>query len=253
VSSPYAIDNPVNKNFEGLVDIDTHLMSYKLAPVRLNCAAGSPQNEFLVCQREEDCGGVTGQTKLCRKPSASEIHKNLLINNQFGKMFVDTLVAQLLLVPSSKGINPPPALDPLDIDHFKCYSVRASKRNVCERDPSRICKTDLDCGEDGSCVPMFSKRTVNLEDQFQEQVFVVVKPTRLCAPAQKKDEQMVDPKGTEGTHLMCYKVKGAIRHTSKKVYVNNQFGPEQLYYTLIEDELCVPSTNRATSSYELTG
>jgi hypothetical protein len=279
VRIPFRLYNPVSKNLGGIDDTDTHLMGYRLGPVRLSCTEGSPQNEFFACETEEDCGGITGQTQYCRRPVTREIHKNLLIENQFGKIFVDTLLAEILLVPSSKDlITFPPTLDPLDIDHFKCYRVRAARRGICQNNLSLRCKTDQDCDTSGPCIQSFSRKTVYLEDQFAKpQVFNVVRASRLCAPAQKNDEPMVGPNGINGTHLMCYKVRRAlrfcnnvpfsepvsckkerncggqlrvtnycevqkIRHEPTEVFINNQFGSDQQFLTLIEDELCVPST-----------
>ena len=109
----------------------------------------------------------------------------------------------------------------MPIDHFKCYKVKVPKG-----------------------IKRFQRRTVTLADQFEDKEFVVTKPTKLCTPVDKNGEGFVNPKGKDGQHLMCYKVKpasGEAKHAKRTgVHVNNQFGPEQLD-TIKEEELCVPS------------
>ena len=148
-------------------------------------------------------------------------------------------------MPTAKSLaGPVPPLDPVNLDHFKCYKVSVKKR-VCLKDPNVKCKTDSQCveaGVGGKCNLGFQKRQVTLDDQFPDPVRLldVVKPTRLCTPVNKDSEGIKNL----NAHLMCYKVKpakGEPKHVKiKGIHVNNQFGLEELD-TMREEELCVPS------------
>ena len=79
--------------------------------------------------------------------------------------------------------------------------------------------------------------------------YAVVKPTRLCTPAEKNDE----PVKRSDAHLMCYQLKLAktdprqAKHTRRiGVRVANQLVRERVD-TVKEEELCVPSTMSALS------
>ena len=71
---------------------------------------------------------------------------------------------------------------------------------------------------------------------------MVKKPRSLCNPVDKNGEDPTAPTHTD--HLMCYQVKQV--KTDLKflkvagVFVNNQFGPEQLDVKK-PSELCVPA------------
>ena len=189
VKKPKSLCNPADKNEEGIEDLDTHLVGYKIRRVK-------------------------GESKHVKR-------KNIRVVNQFGTIFVTTKKPDRLLVPSAKSLfTTPDPLDPVLIDHFKCYKVKRTKGT-----------------------PKFPKGiTVTIGDQFPDtpKVFKVKKPTRLCTPVDKEGEGIIDPTA----HLMCYKVKrvkGQPKHEKVKgIHVNNQFGPRQLD-TKKPKELCVPS------------
>ncbi len=91
--------NPADKNGEGIIDLDTHLVGYKIKR-----AKGEPKHEK---------------------------RTNIEVVNQFGTIFVDTKKPDRLLVPSLKDLdNPIPDIDVPDeflVDHFKCYKVEVSE------------------------------------------------------------------------------------------------------------------------------
>jgi len=189
VVKPVALLNPADKNGEGIYDPDTHLMSYK----------------------------VEGRRN--HRPRM----KNILVEDQFGKLSVDLVKADRLLVPAFKSRDEepadPPVIDAINVDHFLCYRVKRSRH------------TDR-----------FERRQVSVDDQFNDEpkLFDVKKPTRLCTPVDKDGEGMKNPYA----HLMCYSVKRARdepRHERiKGLWVNDQFGSMQVD-TRKEEELCVPS------------
>ncbi len=205
--------NPADKNGEGIIDPDTHLVGYEIKR-----AKGEPKHEK--------------QT-------------NIQVDNQFGTIFVDTKKPDRLLVPSLKDLDIPipdnDVPDEFPVDHFKCYKVKVKKK-ICEDDPAIKCREDADC-QTGTCNLGFPKGIqASVVDQFnQQKLYDIKKPKRLCNPADKNGEGIINP----DAHLMCYKVKPAenepkhIKVTG--IHVNNQFGPEQLD-TKKEAELCVPST-----------
>jgi hypothetical protein len=152
------------------------------------------------------------------EPKHEEI-TGIQVDNQFGTIFVDTKKPDRLLVPSAKSLaGPIDALDPETIDHFKCYKVKVTEGTL-----------------------EFEPIQVTLADQFEDKLFDVKKPNRLCNPVDKNDEGIINFEA----HLMCYKVKRAEdepKHEKVKgIRINNQFGPLQID-TKKEEELCVPST-----------
>src|SRR5262249_22826921 len=66
----------------------------------------------------------------------------------------------------------------------------------------------------------------------------LLKPIRLCAPANKRNE---DPSAPQHLfHLLCYKTKNSAFGTVQ-TFTNDQFGPAQPLL-IHRRELCVPST-----------
>jgi hypothetical protein len=143
----------------------------------------------------------------------------LVINDQFGTLFLDALTPSGLLVPSAKSLmsSPPPLGAPL-VDHFVCYTVRTT--------PSKP--------------PFVRVNGVSILDQFGARTVDLSKPSRLCNPANKNGE---DPGAeTHTEHLMCYETQGVTPAfaTVNPVFVNNQFGAQQLRATTLS-EFCVPA------------
>ena len=227
VVKPVRFCTPADKNGEGITDPDTHLKGY-----------------------------------LIRKAGKEPVHAkqtNIQVDNQFGRIFVDTVRPDRLLVPTLKDLkNPIPNANlpsPFPLDHFKCHIVGRTPRT--DRFPKNI--------------------TASVNDQFDQlnqlgepKVYKILKPRRLCTPVDKKGEGFATLDEENGPHLMCYKVARAriceagspkngggacrfaqdcggdfCRHQPRHaqvsdIHVNNQFGQEQLD-TRVEAELCVPS------------
>jgi hypothetical protein len=191
-------------------------------PHRL-CAPADKRDEFPDAPTHPDhlIGHiVTG--KSVREP-------NLTIVNQFGTIKLDTIRPDLLLVPTLKTLAPPgPGPFPTgDLDHFQCYKVKRSK---------------------GS--PKFQKITgVKVDDQFETVTVDIVKPYRLCAPANKKGEDPTAPQHIP--HLLCYTTKTKTKYNGVEAFTNSQFGPDDLEL-IHRRELCVPSTKNPGSSTTTT-
>ena len=139
----------------------------------------------------------------------------VLVENQFDRLVVDVEKPEDLLVPASKSLTDPgisaPNNDLHIVNHFLCYKVKLSK------------------GE-----PEFQPILgVSLVDQFEDKLYDIVKPKRLCTPVDKNGEGIKtfdDP----DDHLLCYEAKQA------QFFVNDQFGPGQVDGKT-KRELCVPS------------
>jgi glucose/arabinose dehydrogenase len=223
VQKPVSLCNPADKEGEDPTapDDSDHFGAYQIALVPKICAAGAPTNEGKACQREQDCGGTLRQTSFCQRAQEHVRPTDLTVENQFGSLQVDTIKPDRLLVPTAKSLSSPAPAPTPGLDHFKCYSVRVTPGT-----------------------PKFPKDLrVSVVDQFhQPTLYDVVKPTRLCAPANKDDES--PGAETHPMHLMCYQVKPAVgqpKHVKvSNIYTNNQFGPD-LLDTIREEELCVPS------------
>src|SRR5262249_37255655 len=106
---------------------------------------------------------------------------NLAVANQFGTIKLDVVRPDILLVPTLKTLQQPgpgPLTDPA-VDHFQCYKVKRSK---------------------GS--PKFQKILgVKVQDQFGTVTDDLIKPIRLCAPANKMTAAPPPPQ--HESHLLC--------------------------------------------------
>jgi hypothetical protein len=142
---------------------------------------------------------------------------NQVVRNQFGDQMVDIVRPDLFLTPTAKGLQgPPPPLQLPTIDHFACYKIRRSHGTA-----------------------RFTKLTVSIADQFEDlPALSVLKPVRLCAPANKNNEDPSAP--SHPIHLMCYKAKSSAPFGDIVANVVNQFGPDQVRL-IHRRELCLPS------------
>lgn len=96
---------------------------------------------------------------------------------------------------------------PFVLDHFKCYRT----------------------------VGQIAQRSVSLTDQFGPSTATVLRPSRLCNPADKNGGGINDLTA----HLMCYKLRPA-PFARRDVLVRNQFGDQTL--TVVKPEtLCNPA------------
>ncbi len=128
--------------------------------------------------------------------------------------------ASHLLVPTVKNLSStPPTPTQFVTDHFDCYRITRAKGT-----------------------PKFrALKGVTLQDQFGPMTVAVKKPKYLCAPVNKNGEDPTAP--THPLHLLCYQVTQYDKVKFVKrigLFVNNQFGPEQLDAKKPK-ELCVPS------------
>jgi hypothetical protein len=152
------------------------------------------------------------------------------VTNQFGTIKLDIVKPDVLMVPTLKTLALPgpagPPTDPAVPDHFQCYKAKRSK---------------------GS--PKFQKILgVKVRDQFGTALLDLLKPIRLCAPANKLNE---DPSAPQHRfHLLCYKTKNSAFGTVQ-TFTNSQFGPVQPLL-IHRRELCVPSTKNAGTSTTTT-
>ncbi len=92
VRKPKAICPPADKNGEGVLDEDTHALSYqvKVAPAHV------PQQDIEVI-------------------------------DQFGTLHVDTVKLESLFVPTTKGLGSPPVPPAAGVaDHYTCYKVKVT-------------------------------------------------------------------------------------------------------------------------------
>jgi hypothetical protein len=81
-----------------------------------------------------------------------------------------------------------------------------------------------------------------LRDQFQTTPVFTTKPVILCAPVQKNEEPVKDPR----THLLCYQIEGA-RPPNKTARLSNQFGT--VFLRVFNSRLlCVPSLKVLTAA-----
>ncbi len=94
VEKPDRLYNPADKNGEGIPDLDTYLVGYKIKRPK-----GQPKH----------------------------VSRSVRVTNQFGELFLDTKKPDLLLVPSAKSLGGTVAALDTDADHFMCYKVKVTK------------------------------------------------------------------------------------------------------------------------------
>jgi hypothetical protein len=137
---------------------------------------------------------------------------NHTVTNQFGTLKLDVVRPDLFMVPTAKdgvALTPPPG------DHFTCYKVRRSRGT-----------------------PKFVPISVSVADQLQTVTETLTKPIRLCAPANKNNENPGAQNHPD--HLLCYKTKTTTQFGDIVKPIENQFGQTTLRL-IHRRELCVPS------------
>ena len=143
-------------------------------------------------------------------------------------LLIDTVKPDVLLVPSSKTLMPPPLPPPdlgsIDVDHYLCYKIKIHKGT-----PKFVAQTN-----------------VPIADQFTGMLtpknFDIKKPKHLCVPTNVNGGGIKNA----GGYLMCYTAKpskGAAKAAVHSgVNVNNEFAPNPLQLdTAKETELCTPA------------
>ena len=143
------------------------------------------------------------------------------------------------------------------LGHFMCYSIKATKGNVCaaERpDAGKVCQQEEDCfggvtDDTDFCVP--NKLTnqpapVSLADIVESKTFQVKKPAAICNPASKTFAGGVEPTPDALTHLESFSISqaaGQAKFIKQTRAVNNQFGSITLEL-LKAERLMVPSAKQ---------
>src|SRR5262249_30018776 len=143
--------------------------------------------------------------------------RDQVVSNQFGDLHLDVVKPARLLVPTAKSLaGPPSSPAPGLLDHFQCYKVKRTRGAA-----------------------RFAKVSVSVQTQFETTTESLVRPLRLCAPADKNGESP----GAEDhpDHLLCYRTKNSTGLATTGVFLNNQFG-QQSYSLSQRREFCVPST-----------
>jgi probable HAF family extracellular repeat protein/cysteine-rich repeat protein len=159
-----------------------------------------------------------------KNPANLLLRPNIQVVDQFNPdgLVIYAMKPSHLLVPTAKSPSDPPPL-PADfvVDHFQCYKAKARPWKGMP-----------------NFVPVLG---LPLNDQFGAMAVDVRKPMFLCTPVDKNGEDPTAPEHPD--RLMCYRVKqvDAVKFAKVTgVFVNNQFGPEQLDVKK-PSELCVPA------------
>jgi hypothetical protein len=146
--------------------------------------------------------------------------------------------------------------------HFMCYTVKATKGNVCSSEANAnvgaTCETESDCGgiddDTDFCVPNkldLGPKSVSVADNIESKLFDFKKPAALCNPAAKKRTDIDSIEGIDNT--VTHLESNVIVQTKTKppqpkfvqtiVSVNHQFGELELQL-LKPDRLLVPTTKQ---------
>ena len=204
-----------------------HQQCYEIKPAAFNGPTVTAQDQFgtvslplifphrLCAPVDKNQEGINDPTEhLTGYKTRAVFSKRLnhTVVNQFGTLQVDIIRPDMFMVPTAK--NGVPIALPTG-DHFTCYKVKRSRGT-----------------------PKFVKQTVTVQDQFQSASELVIKPVRLCCPANKNGEDPTAP--SHLGHILCYKAKSQTKFGTLVVQIDNQFGPDQV--TVIHRrELCVPT------------
>jgi hypothetical protein len=137
----------------------------------------------------------------------------LLVDTQFGQLDLRIKRPELLLLPASKSLVAPPGpLNPATLDHLACHRVRGAR---------------------------FRLEGVQVVDQLDAYGVDIKKPFRLCSPADKNNEGILEP----DRHLLCYKVRTQPRRPglTGPIWAESQFGGLVMELTRTR-EFCVPAS-----------
>ena len=146
------------------------------------------------------------------------------------RRLIGTLCA--LLVSAPLGVARA-QFDP-DFNHLECYSIKPAQK--------------------------FTRRTVTVETQFGVHTAVeVLKPIRLCLPADKTGPGVDPPPPTAVPHFLCYKVKTKTRFPAD-VKLTDQFGtlrertkkPQLLCNPVVKVATTTSTTSSTTSTTTTT-
>ena len=235
VSKLTLLGPPADKNGEGVSDLGTHLVEYKI-----KAAKGSP--------------------KFQKRP-------DVRIINQCNDLFVEVKKPKTLMVPTAKDLTMPvPAPDPGKhaVDHFLCYQVKVQRKLS---DGTKLPKFPK--GMQVDVEDQFQTRRYDLKKitKLCNPVAKSGSPKFLSGP-NKGGDAPIEPAsiGSPEQHLVCYQAKlakkaiaqdgcGALDPADKGtkivpkpakhqkrigVHIANQFGAAQVD-TNKEVELCIPS------------
>lgn len=201
IGKPLSLCAPANKNGEdpAAPSKPDHLEGYQIKAAKV-CS-----DNQLLCNNSSDCNAGA-------KCSGLKHSKTLvLIEDQLGRLVLETKKPDRLLVPAAKDLSSPtdPPAAPT-VGELKCYAAVAKKK-VCENDPTVKCKVDQDCEDaevGGACNLGFPKGIhVVVEDQFQERLYELKKPTRYCPEASASYASGAPPPAT--SYVTCYQAKPA--------------------------------------------
>ncbi len=152
------------------------------------------------------------------------------IRNELGTLKLDLKAAERLLRPASgvDGPNGAPALPPTAVDDFNCYAAKVAR-----------------APRGQTPFPRFAPVQVAVADAFGSRTLTLVKPTRLCTPA---DVAGLDPEAAERRgQLVCYQAKltklpgfTQTRFAKRILSTSSRFGSDVLTLRAIE-EVCVPT------------
>jgi cysteine-rich repeat protein len=147
--------------------------------------------------------------------------REVTVTDQFGRLRLDLLRQNRLLVPTTKGLgNPPPAPPPSGAaNHYRCWKAKRNEHSS----------------------PFPSGVQASVVEQFENRLYDIKRPGHLCTPVHKNGEPILH----SNVNLMCYRARPARKqpkHTPLKgvIHTENQFGSGRLN-TRKEAELCVPA------------
>jgi hypothetical protein len=148
--------------------------------------------------------------------STARQNRTVTVSNQFGTPSLLVKEANRLCAPAAKSLTGPPATDPEDTQHYKCYRVEET--------------------------PRFSEAGVGLVDQFGTHTADVRSAELLCLAATKQRAGAdPEPAPRPDEHLVCYDVTPRSPFSARDAFTRDQFA-SQTQRVLGLDHLCVPTT-----------
>lgn len=143
----------------------------------------------------------------------------LIVTDSFGTLSLDTVKPDRLLAAANKVLGAPAPPPSPGLDHYKCYKVKVS-----------------------AGTPKLAQGTqAAFADQFEDRLYRIVKPSRLCSPVSIGGGTLQHP----SAHILCYVARAAAGEPSHTkvvgtIHTTDRFGSLRLD-TVREAELCVPA------------
>jgi len=231
VEKPDKLYNPVDKNYQGINDPNTHLMGYKIKPIGTPVAK-PPFHECAPCK-----GGLTSLTLQYNGTKSAQIEVTVGIENE--QLFINDVESGGTFEISGTGESGKLGKE-----------INIWMDNILETTIHTSCSQPIGTGqtfEDFTVIAGESKDggpicpIIKVESQFGTVFVSIDKADRLLVPTAKSLTEWVDPLDKTGVdHFKGYKIKAAKDLPEFMVMLEDQFHQPKMYVVKKPTKLFVP-------------